>query len=58
MDIKNIERQIMQHKGLIAYLEEKSKPFPKMFERVINHRKKQIEKLEIQKQKYYENIKE
>lgn len=51
MDRKNIDRQIMQYKALITYLEEKSKPFPRMFERVINHRKIQIEKLEKQKAK-------
>ena len=51
MDAKNIDRQIMQYKALITYLEEKSKPFPRMFERVINHRKRQIEKLEQQKAK-------
>ena len=51
MDRKNIDRQIMQYKAFITYLEEKSKPFPRMFERVINHRKIQIEKLEKQKAK-------
>ena len=57
MNAKNIDRQIMQYKAFITYLEEKSKPFPRMFERVIRHRKLQIEKLEKQKLDYVESKK-
>lgn len=52
MSIDCINSLIAKHKGLIIYLEEKSKPFPRMFERVIRHRKLQIEKLEKQKAEY------
>lgn len=55
MSIDYIDSLIAKHKGLIKYLEEKSKPFPRMFERVIRHRKIQIEKLEKQKAEYVES---
>lgn len=57
MSINYIDSLIAKHKGLITHLEEKSKPFPRMFERVIRHRKLQIEKLEKQKEGYVESKK-